>query len=126
MPSPATLQWEVPAPPRLQFCIGVATAFAWPPTGPGPIAVIVGPQGRSARWLEGTLGDGVADEFILTHNFNSYAVGASFWLAATGEQRQPDFERIPGNPNAMRVAFATPPTPDQYGYALFGPPTAQE
>lgn len=85
------------------------------------LAAAIGPQGRSATWIEGTLGDGVASEFTIEHDLGTYAVGVEII-----ENAPPYATRIADvtrpTEDSVRIGFGSPPTLNQYRYILHGPP----
>lgn len=84
-------------------------------------AAIIGPRGRSATWLEGTLGDGVASEFTIEHGLGTFSVAVEII-----ENTPPYATRIADvtrpTADSITIAFAVPPTVNQYRYILHGPP----
>lgn len=105
MAAPFTLRWRLPD------------------RGTTAIAAVIGPQGRSATWMEGTLGDGVAAEFTITHDLGTRNVGVEvIENAPPYRTRIADVERP--TDDTVRIVFGTPPTVNQYRYILHGPPGA--
>lgn len=117
-----TLRWRLAPRPRLRFRVGQSMAFALPENdAPSPVAVVVGPAGQNARWLTGTLGDGVASEFIIDHGMDSEDVAV--WLRFTAPPRlniAADVE--PVSADSVKISFLNPPAVDEFSFVLIGPP----
>jgi len=72
-----------------------------------------------ARKIGGTLGDGVATSFVLTHNFNTRAVQVSVYTnAAPYDDVICDVERT--SANTVTVRFGAAPAANGYGWAITG------
>ena len=58
----ASLRWRIPDPPRVRWRVGLQTAFAFPPGGPAPVAVVFGPRGPagSGTYDQTSPTDGIA------------------------------------------------------------------
>lgn len=79
-----------------------------------------GPQGPSAIWMTGTLGNGSDDEITVFHGLSTYAVGAHVW------RNEPPYERVipdisTPTVNNITFGFAVAPEADGFGYAIYGP-----
>jgi hypothetical protein len=101
----ANLRWRVPA------------------TSTTAAAAAIGPAGRSATWIEGVLGDGIAAEFTITHGLGTRNVGVEIIENAPPYRTRLADVRRPTD-DAVTIVFGTPPTANQYRYILHGPPGA--
>lgn len=85
------------------------------------IAAAIGPQGRSAAWIEGVVGNGVDTEFTIEHDLGTFSVGVEIIEnGAPYRTKIADVSRPTAN--SVRIVFGTAPTPDQYRFILHGPP----
>lgn len=79
-----------------------------------------GPQGNSAIWNVGTLGNGIDEEITISHGLSTYAVGAHVW------RNEPPYERVipdisTPTINTIIFGFAVAPGANEFGYAIYGP-----
>lgn len=103
MAAPFTLRWRLPE------------------TGTTAVAAVIGPQGRSATWIEGDLGDGATTDFTIAHGLGTFSVAAEiFENAAPRRTKIADVSRL--DVDTVRIVFGTPPTLNQYHFILHGPP----
>lgn len=73
---------------------------------------------RVVQKVTGTLGDGTATSFTITHNLGSADVQVGVRLASTGERVFPD--DVASSVNAVTLTFGTAPTAGQYRYSVQG------
>lgn len=79
-----------------------------------------GPQGPSAIWITGTLGNGSADEITVNHGLATNAVGAHVWRNESPYERViPDISTP--TINSITFGFAVAPEANEFGYAIYGP-----
>jgi hypothetical protein len=77
---------------------------------------LAGWSGRPRR-ANGTLGDGAATSFTLTHNFNTKAVHVAVYRNS-GNYDEVEVEVRRNNVNSVDVLFASAPTTNQYAYVI--------
>jgi hypothetical protein len=69
------------------------------------------------RRATGTLGDGAATSFTLTHNFNTKAVHVAVYRNS-GNYDEVEVEVRRNNVNSVDVLFTSAPTTNQYAYVI--------
>ena len=63
------------------------------------------------------IGNGTDTTFVITHNWNTKAVGVHLWRESDGIEVEATVTRAA---NTVTLDFGTAPTTNQYGYVIFG------